>query len=141
MMIEVELFTYSDEQWDQIRIVVRDALGLDADQIKREVARLRIGDEESITEMQSLRDRIAAAAGKYPLHSSTKRQSLRRDELVVLRKSAQNMRASIIGAIVVPLRQGGDRADTLTVVRRVAAHMIQINVAAARLPPTMAHVV
>jgi hypothetical protein len=51
------------------------------------------------------------------------------------------MRASIIGAIVVPLRQGGDRADTLTVVRRVAAHMIQINVAAARLPPTMAHVV
>jgi hypothetical protein len=108
MMIEVELFTYSDEQWDQIRIVVRDALGLDADQIKREVARLRIGDEESVTEMQSLRDRIAAAAGKYPLHSSTKRQSLRRDELVVLRKSAQNMQASIIGAIVVPLRQGGE---------------------------------
>jgi hypothetical protein len=34
-----------------------------------------------------------------------------------------------------------DGADTLTVVRRVAAHMIQINAAAARLPPTMAHVV
>src|SRR5260370_1505856 len=76
MMIEVELFTYSDEQWDQIRIVVRDALGLDADQIKREVARLRIGDEESITEMQSLRDRIAAAAGENPLHRSPQPQRL-----------------------------------------------------------------
>ena len=113
-MIIDEPLTYAEEQWDQIKTVFRDELGLDADQIERQITPLRIGDfEESITAMQSLRDRIAAAAGKYPLHSATKRQSLRRDELVALRKSAEGLRDSIIGAIAVPLGHQGFIAELL----------------------------
>ena len=105
-MIEFEFFAYTDQQWDRIKVAVRDALGLDADQIERQITPLRIGDL-SITGMQSLRDRIAAAAGMYPLHSAANRRSLRRDELVALRKSAENLRASIISAIAVPVGTKG----------------------------------
>ena len=33
-MIKLDCFTYTDEQWDEIKTVVRDRLGLDADQIE-----------------------------------------------------------------------------------------------------------
>jgi hypothetical protein len=36
MMITVEAFTY-DAQWDKIKVVVRDALGIDADQTERRI--------------------------------------------------------------------------------------------------------
>jgi len=36
-MIIIEAITYAEEQWDQIRAVFHDELGLDADQTEREI--------------------------------------------------------------------------------------------------------
>jgi hypothetical protein len=105
-MIDIEFFTYSDEEWDQIRTVVRDGRGCDADQIKRRITPI-IG-QYNITGVEPLRSRIETAASLYPLHSATSRRSLRRDELDRLRQDAEKLRASIIGALAVPIRTKGN---------------------------------
>ena len=120
-MITLDFFTYTDEQWNAIRAVVRDELGLDADQIEREVSRHRRGG--SFTGMQPLRSHIEIAAILYRLHSAAPAAAPR--EVYTLREDAKNLRARIIGAFTVPLGQGdrvvhpllrdGVDADMLTV--------------------------
>ena len=122
-MIELSLFAYSDEQWNDIKGVVRDALGLDADQIERRITRT-VG-RASITGMQPLRDRIELTASLYNLQSASARQSPRRAELIALRRDTENLQASIIDALAVqvatkydfaahPLLRPGVDADMLT---------------------------
>ena len=94
-MIEFELFTYSDEQWDRIRVALRDALGLDDDQIERHIA-LSPG---AIS--RRLRDGMQTAATLYLIRSASTRQRPRRAEMIALRKDAENLRASIIAALAV----------------------------------------
>jgi hypothetical protein len=98
-MIEFEFFTYTDQQWDRIKVVVRDALGLDADQIEREITRTFANS--SITGMQSLRERIELAVSWYHLRSASTRRSPRRAELIALRKDTETLRDSIIDALAV----------------------------------------
>jgi hypothetical protein len=118
MMIEVELFTYSDEQWDQIRIVVRDALGLDADQIERPITRLGV-----ITGMQSLRDRIEFAVNYYQLYSAGIGQRLPRAELIAIRNDAANLRDRIIDALGVQfVNKRSGRVSELPMLRPGARH-------------------
>ncbi len=67
-MITFEFFTYTDEQWDQIRTVLRDALGLDADQIEHHLPPFIIRNddpEESFTVRPSLRSRIELVSLYY----------------------------------------------------------------------------
>ena len=120
-MIRHEWFTYSDEQGNEIRTVVRDALGRDADQIKHQVTHY------GRTGTLSLLDRIEVAANQYRFYDAFNRQSKRRAELDALRQSAENWRASIISAVtvpldakygvVVPLLMQGSDADMLTATR------------------------
>ena len=100
-MIEFSWFTYSDAQWDKIKVVVRDRLGLDADQIERRVTPV-IG-EFSITGMQPLRERIQIAVGQYHLYNAVNRRRPSRAELMKLRKDAKKWRTSIDNAVSVPL--------------------------------------
>jgi hypothetical protein len=92
-MIKFEFFTYSDTQWDRIKVAVRDALGLDADQI-------------DITGSLSLRDRIETIVSMYLFQSASTRQSPRRAKLIVLRKDAETLRARIIDALAIVLDTG-----------------------------------
>jgi hypothetical protein len=101
-MIEFEYFTYTGQQWDRIKVAVRDALDLDDDQIERHTTLSPGGIS------RRLRDGMQTAATRYLFQSATKRQSLRRDELVALRKSAEGWRASIIDAIAIPLGHHGE---------------------------------
>ena len=48
-MITID-FTYTDEQWDQIKTVVRDRLGRDADQIELDMRRSRHGSRCGLIE-------------------------------------------------------------------------------------------
>ena len=101
-MIEFEFFTYSDAQWDRIKVAVRDELGLDVDQTWC-----------SITPVihKTLRSCIEAAVSQY---SAAPRRRRRRAELNALRKDIKNLRASIISAIAVPVdRKGGTFAEML----------------------------
>jgi hypothetical protein len=93
----IQFFIYTDKQWNAIRTVIRDALGLDVDRIERQITRT-VGNP--ITWMQSLRDRIEIVASLYHFHSAN--QNLRRAELIALRKDTENLRASIIDALAVP---------------------------------------
>ena len=96
----IKSFTYTDEQWDPIRTVVRDELGLEADQIQIPTPRYR---EKNVYVMYSLRGRMEAAAAMYVVHRAAKRQTLSRDELVALRQKAENWRAEINDALAVPI--------------------------------------
>jgi hypothetical protein len=102
-MIEVALVTYTDTQWNEIRTVVRDTLGLDADQIKRQVTPV-IG-ECSIAGIEPLWSRIETAATAYRLHDAVNQPS--RDVLDTLREDAEKLRVRIIKAIAVPVRTKG----------------------------------
>ena len=138
-MIKFEFFTYSDEQWNKIKEQVLDELGVDVDQIKRQITSvIRNGDfEESLTGMQSLRSRIEITANQYRVYSAVNRLSPRRDELDALRKDAKNVHASIISAlsvrfdagygVVVPMLFNGVDADMLNATsdyfRKLAANL------------------
>jgi hypothetical protein len=87
-MIEVAFFAYTHEQWKPIGVHIKAALGVDAE--------------------ADLRRRIELAASLYPLHSAVKRRSLRRDELVALRKSAEDLREAIVKAVAVPISNKGN---------------------------------
>jgi hypothetical protein len=94
-MIALDLFTYTEQQWDRIKVAVRDALGLDADQIEREITPVI---------HKSLRSCIEHAVSEYS-PAATKR---RRAELSALRKNIENQRASHIDAFTVEVdRKGG----------------------------------
>jgi hypothetical protein len=107
-MIKHEIFTYTDEQWNAIRAQVLDDLGVDVDQIVRQVTFRHNGSdfEESFTVPESLRSRIESAVNQYHLYRAVNRLSPRRDELVRLRKDAEKLRASIISALSTPLDVG-----------------------------------
>lgn len=64
-------FTYTDEQWDQIRTVVRDRLDLDADQIELQDTRT----PSRSNEMQSLRGCFETAAGRHIWRSARESQT------------------------------------------------------------------
>jgi hypothetical protein len=112
-VISFEFFSYTAEQWSLIRDQVLGDLGVDVDLIERQVT--TVIRDESFTGMQSLRERIQIAASLYHFHSSVSRRSPRRDELVALRKAAENLRASIIGAV------------TVQVGTKYAAHPVLLN--------------
>jgi hypothetical protein len=98
----IEPFKYSDEQWDQIRTVMRDQFGLDADQIVRRFTSF------SGTTTESVRNRIETALTLYLLQDVIDRQQPRRDELTALRKSAEDLRVSISRAVAAPVSTKGD---------------------------------
>jgi hypothetical protein len=97
-MIEFEFFFYSDEQWERIKVAVRDALGLDADQIEREVI-TRTFANSVIT--RRFRDHIQIAGGLYLFQNANTRQRPHRAKLIALRKDAENLQNSIIAALAV----------------------------------------
>jgi hypothetical protein len=105
-MIEVEFFAFTDAQWDAIKEQVLDDLGVDADQIERQVTVRHTGPdfEESFTGMEPLRSRIESVVSLYRLHSDVKDRSQRRDDLGTLRKEAEGLRDSILGTVAVPFR-------------------------------------
>jgi hypothetical protein len=71
-MIELFDFTYNDEQWDSIRIVVRDRLNLDADQIERQYEQSVVVLKQRFytSGMRSLRGCIETAAHSHILRSA-----------------------------------------------------------------------
>jgi hypothetical protein len=103
-MIKLEFFAYTDEQRNDIRTVVRDALDKDVDRIVRQIT--PVVGQYSIIGMEPLWCRIEIAATLYQMHSAVSRQ--RRAELVALRKSAEKLRASIIIAVAVKVGTKGD---------------------------------
>jgi hypothetical protein len=88
-MIEVTNITYTEEQWDKIKAVIHDALGVDADQITHQGL--------------PLRGSIEVAASVYLPQSATNRQRLGREELIALRKDTENLRTRIAGSLVVQI--------------------------------------
>ncbi|WP_426615367.1 hypothetical protein [Bradyrhizobium sp. McL0616] len=109
-MIEFELFAYTNQQWDRIKVAV-DALGLDADKIER-----RPLAASGLTAMQSLRERIEIAASVYLLQSANTRQRPRRAELIAVRENAENLSARIFDALAVQV--GSKHDDTVRLVLR-----------------------
>jgi hypothetical protein len=107
-MIEPEFFDFSDEQWSAVKTVIRDELGLDADQIKRPVTLKTLdpvfiaGIPASIL-MQPLRERIQHAVSMYFFHSSVSRQRPRRAALDALRENTETLRAGIVAALTLPV--------------------------------------
>lgn len=99
-MIEFVNFTYSDAQWSAIKVVVREALGGDADRIKRQVTH---GD---ITGTLTLRDDIETAASVYRVDAADARQSPGRAELIAIRDDAERLRARITDAFAVQIGVG-----------------------------------
>jgi hypothetical protein len=93
---------YTDPQWDRIKVAVRDALGLDADQIEREITPVI---------RKSLRSCIEFAVSQYSPATNLQR---RRAKLSALRKNIENQRADIINAFTVEVgRKGGTFAVML----------------------------
>ena len=98
--IDVEFFSYSDKEWNTIKDVVRRAVGKDADNIKRTVTKVISGD--SITGVQTLRDRIENAASIHLFKSQLNRQMpahKARDQLIAIDTDAENLRASILNSL------------------------------------------
>jgi len=79
---EFEEFRYSEPQWSKLKAVVLDAR-LDVDQIRRT---------------------MEFAASVYLPHRTINRQRRNRDELKVLRKDVENLRARIPGALAVHIK-------------------------------------
>lgn len=143
-MIKFEFFTYTDAQWNAIKEQMLDDLGVDADQIERQITP-SVG-KFSITAMQPLRDRVEVTMSQYRLNSAVNRLSPRRDEMEILLKNAKNMHASIISALSVPLDVGrgvvepmlfnGVDADMLDAtsdyIRKLAANIARMNKQAGR---------
>jgi len=122
-MIEVEFFTYTDEQWNAIKEQVLDDLGVDADRIERLITPT-LG-EFSIIAMQPLRDRIELVVSKYQLLSDGNRQKPSRADLEALRDDTENLRTGIVAAlseqvgaknddVAIPFLRPGVDADMLT---------------------------
>lgn len=86
-MIELEHFDYTDPQWDRIKVVFRDRLGIDADQTERQITPVI---------RKSLRSCIEFAVSQYG--PATKRH---RAELIALRKAAKKLRDGIVDAFAV----------------------------------------
>jgi hypothetical protein len=90
-MIGIE-FTYSDEQWDQIRTVVRDRLGLEADQLELQKT---LGDSNGT---QSLRGCIESAALRHVGRSLSEgmMSMASKIDLTELRARVEALRLSLI---------------------------------------------
>jgi len=90
-MITVEVFAYSDPQWDTINTVIHDALDVDAD--------------------QALRRRIESAATFHGLRSAFISQMpsdrARIKRLIALRDRAKALRADIIDALAPSFTKAG----------------------------------
>jgi hypothetical protein len=126
-MIGLE-FTYSDEQWDQIRTVVRDRLGLEADQ-------LELSDSNGT---QSLRGCIESAARRHVERSNFEgmiRMGSRAD-LTDFRERVETLRIDLILTIslkedvpylpVPPINETERACDTLVrVIDAIAAERPQ----------------
>ena len=74
-------------------------------------SRLSLG-QYSITGTEPLRNRIEIAASAVSSAQCRQPSQLRRDELDALRKDAENLRASIIDALAVPVGTKDDRSYT-----------------------------
>jgi hypothetical protein len=90
-MITVEVFAYSDPQWDTIKTVIRDALDVDAD--------------------QALRCRIESAATVHVLRSAFKSQTAGHKtnikRLVALRDRTKALRDDMIDALAPSFTKAG----------------------------------
>ncbi|MBR0750257.1 hypothetical protein JQ582_40790 [Bradyrhizobium japonicum] len=95
--IEFEFFAYSEPQWDRIKVAV-DRLGLDADQIEREI---------SPVIRTTLRSSIEFVVSQY----SPTRLQPRPAELRALRNDIEKLRVSIIDALFVEVELVGRPAS------------------------------
>lgn len=90
MMMEFKRFTFSDEQWHQIRTVVRDALDLDADLIVLQGTRM-----DGTTHGVTLRAKIEGTASLHLARDQAMRalptQMDFRKHLTALREDAQRL--------------------------------------------------
>lgn len=107
-MIYYEHFNYNDEPWNTIREQVLDDLGVDVDQIERQVTVRHTGPDfkESITGMETLRERIESTVGQYRFRNDANRLSPRHEELNTLREDAERLRDSILDTVAVPFNAG-----------------------------------
>ena len=106
-MIVFDVFAYSEPEWDQIEVAVRDALSLDADQIER------VEIERTVGITRRLRNHIETAASTYFFQSANTRQRPRRTELIAIRNDAENLRTGIMAALAAQVRIGRDDAARL----------------------------
>jgi hypothetical protein len=99
-MIEIEFPTYTDAQWNEIKAVIRDELGLDADQIERQVTIRNVGPDfgESFTGMETLRSRIENAVRQYHLYDGVNDLSVLAPTATRLLRDAARLR-SVLTAI------------------------------------------
>jgi hypothetical protein len=136
-MIPAVWFTYTDAEWEEIKAVVQQALGLDADRI------------------ESLRDSLEAAAGVHiprsSVESRTPGHKARIKRLTALLDRAEALRADLLVALapsftigdagtVYLLLQAGDKtSDDLDAIRCAVARVIDIleaSIATQRPQPT-----
>jgi hypothetical protein len=110
-------FTYTEEDWNAIKVEFRTTLDLDADQIELDGNRFaELLDElgvdaatrssfgDLLRPRTRLRTRIECAAAMYASDLSYTRQSPRRAELVALRKHTKNLRTCIYDALAQRVR-------------------------------------
>jgi hypothetical protein len=117
-MIFPTFFTYTDAQWRAVQTVIRDGLGVDADQIKRPVTFKTLepaflAGVPADLFVQPLRHHIEHVVSMYFLFSAVSHQRPRRKELDTLRENIKNMRASIIAALALPFGTKYDFAPML----------------------------
>jgi hypothetical protein len=121
MMFIMESIDYSEPEWNDIKTVVRDGLGLDADRIERQITPV-IGEGDyqfSTTGMESLRERIQTAASVYIAFSALERQMAGRKArikvLTAVRDDAVTLREKIIAALATTIGVKGRLANAVRV--------------------------
>jgi hypothetical protein len=134
-MIKVVFFTYTNEQWNAIKGIVSNRLGLDADLIEWQITRTR--GNSSITEMQPLRNRIEIAASVHirrsALESQTPGDKARIRQLTTLRGRVETLRADIIDVLAPSFTIAGatfgtmpDDADVIGTAQRATAKVVSV---------------
>ena len=92
------IFTYTDEQWDEIKTVVRNRLGRDADQIERQITRT-LGNLTGTSRCGPHRDCGERPHSRSALESQTPGHKARIKQLKKLRDRAEALRDDIIDAL------------------------------------------
>jgi len=110
-MITIKLFSYTEEEWNAIKLELRRTLDLDADQIELEGDRFAEFLDElgvnaatrsavgGLSNSMQLRTRIEWTVARYSFDTASTRQSPRRTELIALHEDAANLRARIHDAL------------------------------------------
>ena len=125
-MIKLFNFTYTDEQWDAIRMVVRDRLDLDADQIEHpyEQRVMLLKQCFCTSGMRSLRSCIETAAYSHILRSARESQTpghkVLVKQLTALRNRAKALHVDFKDEIAPTVTVEGDEIPVDAASRRSA---------------------